>query len=87
MRVRVASLSLTLCYLGMVQWESFILRYVIELGKCYRMVFESWELVEVNQLLPTFTRSTICECLRVACKETATAEVVSISRQCTVESG
>ena len=36
--------------------NKFVLIYIVELSKPYRMVFETWESVQAKQIVPLFTR-------------------------------
>ena len=41
---------------GTARQNKFVLIYIVELSKPYRMVFESWESVQAKQIVPLFTR-------------------------------
>ena len=41
---------------GTARQNKFVLIYIVELSKPYRIVFESWESVQAKQIVPLFTR-------------------------------
>ena len=44
------------CSAGTARQNKFVIIYIVELSKPCRMVFESWESVQAEQIVPLFTR-------------------------------
>ena len=49
---------------GTARQNKFVLIYIVELSKPYRMVFESWESVQAKQIVPLFTRVYFSACAK-----------------------